>query len=181
MAETNMNAKINLEKQQRESALELQANHLIGRNPFTPLGRRCTAMRRKRVEVHLQQKPLPKLEAWLEKKKPGGVVPTYQKRWIIVKGAHILWSSKQRAIVNDADRKERKKFNGYIHLTTVRAISPIQTTNNTKFMVKAKDAKKGGLRDYIFRCPNKCERDFWVAGLKEHKKQYQVIMHYLAK
>eukprot|EP00483_Globobulimina_turgida_P007710 UN07725 len=176
MAESN--AKINVES---DSEKELITNNLVGRNPFTPLGRRPTPMRTECVKKHLKQKPLPKLQAWLEKRKPGTVVPTYQKRWIIVKGAHILWSSKQREIVNDADRKERKKFNGYIHLTTIEEIRVVETRNNTKFMVKAKDAKKGNMRDYIFLCPNKRDRDYWVAGLKEHKKQYQVILRYLAK
>ena len=63
------------------------------------------------------------------------MIPTYQKRWIIVKGAHFLWSSKQRQIENDGNRKERKKFNGYIHLMTIEAIGPIDTSANTKFFV----------------------------------------------
>mmetsp|Transcript_67445 Transcript_67445/g.60583 ORF Transcript_67445/g.60583 Transcript_67445/m.60583 type:complete len:470 (+) Transcript_67445:27-1436(+) len=165
----------------KTSEVALRANQIARSNPFTGFGRRPTALAHKIVKDHLKQKPLPKLEAWLEKRKPGGVVPTYQKRWIIVKGAHMLWSSKQRAIKNDADRNERKKFNGSIHLMTIEAIQPIETNANNKFMVKAKDAKKGSMREYVFRCTNKRERDFWVQGLKEHKKQYQTVLSYLGK
>ena len=117
------------------------------------------------VKENLKNEPLPKLESWLEKKKPGTVVPTYQKRWVVVKGAHFLWSKKQRSIANDANREERKKFNGAIHLTTIEKIAPIQTSANNKFMVRAKDAKNDHeMREYVFRCTNKSERDFWCAG-----------------
>ena len=78
---------------------------------------------------------LPELEAWLEKRKPGGVVPKYQKRWCVVKGAHLLWSAKQRSITNDADRNQRKKFNGSINLMQVESFSALETSSNNKFIV----------------------------------------------
>lgn len=159
----------------------LRANQVARRNPFSKLQRRPTELAKTIIKENLDQKPLPQLEAWLEKRKPGGVVPTYQKRWIVVKGAHMLWSAKQRSIVNDADRKERKKFNGSIHLGTIEAIQGIHTNADNKFMVKARDAKKGAMREYVFRCTNRRERDFWVQGLKEHKKQYQTVLNYLGK
>eukprot|EP01084_Bolivina_argentea_P135498 238747_1 len=175
-------ASINEEEyKQKQKELELAKGAITSRTPFGGLGYIPPEKRKEIVRKNLNQKPLPNLEAWLEKRKPGGVVPTYQKRWIVVKGAHMLWSSKQRQIINDSDRKERKKFNGSIHLQTIETISSVKTTNNTKFMVKAKDAKKGSMREYIFRCQNKRERDFWVNGLKAHKKQYQIIMSYLGK
>jgi len=163
------------------SYTDLDKVRIKNRNPFTKMGRQKTVEAKKIINDSLKDTPLPKLEAWLEKKKPGGMVPTYQKRWIIVKGAHLLWSSKQRTIINDASREERRKFNGAIHLTTIEKVSPIQTSANNKFMVRAKDAKKDNeMREYIFRCQNKSERDFWVQGLKEHQRQYRKMMDYLS-
>merc|ERR1719295_27933 len=161
---------------------ELQKVTLKSKNPFTKLGRQKTVEAKKVIKDALKDKPLPKLESWLEKKKPGGVAPTYQKRWVSNKGAHLLWSSKQRTITNDANREERKKFNGSIHLTTIEKVSPIQTSANNKFMVKAKDAKNDNeMREYVFRCNNKRERDFWCFGLKEHMHRYRKVMQYLGR
>jgi len=164
-------------KSRAESEAELARLRVTANSPFTKLGHQNPEKVRDVLSGH--HKPLPTLEAWLEKKKPGGMVPTYQRRWIVVRGAHMLWSSKQRSITNDADRKERKKFNGAIHLMTIEQVAGVRTNANNKFMVKAKDAKRSAMREYVFRCTNKRERDFWVMGLKEHKKQYQVISSYL--
>jgi len=167
-------------KNRAQSEAELARLKITANSPFTKLGHPKNADRKHITDiVSAHQKPLPTLEAWLEKKKPGGMVPTYQRRWIVVRGAHMLWSSKQRTITNDADRKERKKFNGAIHLMTIEQVAGVRTNANNKFMVKAKDAKRSAMREYVFRCTNKRERDFWVMGLKEHKKQYQVISSYL--
>merc|ERR1719461_2549739 len=126
-------------------------------------------------------KDLPKLEAWLEKQKPDSIIKSYQRRWIIVAGAYILWSDKQKTISDDASRAERQEFKGSIHLMGIKKIAPVETANNTKFMVKAKDAKTGQMRDYIFRCQDEETRDFWVAGLNQHKSQYETLMKYLEK
>jgi len=89
---------------------------------------------------------------------------------------------KLRAISNDANREERKKFNGSIHLTTIDKIASIPTSANNKFMVRAKDVKHGNeMREYVFRCQNKRERDFWAHGLKEHQRQYRQVMSYLGR
>eukprot|EP01084_Bolivina_argentea_P111026 198199_1 len=158
--------------------LTLKANKIAHSNPFTGLGRRTTTHVHRVVDENLQLKPLPELKAWLQKKKPGGVVnlDRYQRRWIVVKGAHMLWNDKQREIKNDADRRERKKFKGWIHLMTIDKISIIESPMHTKqykFSVKAKDVKHDNtMRDYIFRCQSRKERDYWVNGLREHKKQY---------
>jgi len=124
---------------------------------------------------------LPKLEGYLEKLQPRSIMNNYQRRWIVVAGAYILWSDKKRAISDNGSRAERQKFKGSIHLMGIKRIAPVNTQNNNKFMVKAKDAKKGQMREYIFRCPDDTTRDFWVDGLKEHKAQYETLMNYLEK
>ena len=124
--------------------------------------------------------PLPKLEGFLGKKQPNGM-KRYQRRWIVVKGAYILWAGKQIDIVNDASREERRKFRGSIHLMNIENIKPYASRQNNKFIVTAKDAKTGKMRDYQFETVNQLQRDFWVTGLKQHKQRYQTVMRCLGR
>eukprot|EP01084_Bolivina_argentea_P001576 2909_1 len=135
----------------RDLTLELKIEKIKDVNPFV-LGPRNAAKTKEIISKKFNYDELPKLQAWLEKKKPHSVRNTYQKRWVMVKGAHILWSEKLRFIKDDKNRKERKKFNGSIHLNSIDKISEIKTKSNNKFMVKAKNpkAKKKGNLENIY-------------------------------
>ena len=85
-----------LDKARHESDAELVKLRITAGSPFTKLGHHNEKQVDMRVRVHLMsvyacacgkrqilrehQKPLSSLEAWLEKKKQGGMMHTYQRR-----------------------------------------------------------------------------------------------------
>ena len=67
-----------------------------------------------------QKKYLPYLSAWLEKrrleKRRPEIPHNWQRRWVMVRGSHILWSDKQRAIEDAEDPEQRKYIMHIMHI-----------------------------------------------------------------
>ena len=100
-----------------------------------------------------KRKKLPELEGWLEKRKPR---PPYQwqKRWVIVKETHILWSDKQRSIQDPSNQAQRKEFNGFLNINVLQEVSKYPTKSQNKLVIKARDAKRQQTREYMWKCPS---------------------------
>eukprot|EP00483_Globobulimina_turgida_P009205 UN09224 len=120
---------------------------------------------------------LPVLATWLEKKQHS-MPYQYHKRWVIVKGSHLLWSDIQREIKNVKDAKQRKKFNKSINImsiTEIRAVTKGKTQRKFAFNVGSKKKKK----EYVWRCATKSDRDFWVKSLAKHVAHVKSVLTYL--
>eukprot|EP00483_Globobulimina_turgida_P005264 UN05274 len=120
---------------------------------------------------------LPKLAAWLEKKQRS-MPYQYQKRWVIVKGSHLLWSDIQRDIKNVKDVNERKKFNNSLNImsiTEIRVVKKGKTERKFAFNVGSTKQKN----EYVWRCATKSDRDFWVKSLKKHVAHVKSLLTYL--
>jgi len=120
---------------------------------------------------------LPLLEAWLQKKQPNPPY-TWQKRWVIVKDSHLLWSDKQRVIKNASNPDERKPFNGFLNIVVIQEIKSVDSKSGTKFVVVAR-TKRGDMRTYEWKAGSQADRNFWVAGLNAHKDHAQMMLNVL--
>ncbi|ETO26529.1 hypothetical protein RFI_10609 [Reticulomyxa filosa] len=116
---------------------------------------------------------LPQLSGWVTKKS-GGKIGRWQKRWLVVRPTHLLWSKKVEEIDNPLDVKERRKFQNCVPLLQVNEVKKVNSTKGRKFSVVTV------ARVYAFRAPSKEERDQWVAGLNAHLQALQHTMTFLA-
>jgi len=130
--------------------------------------------------VTQNSKKLPVLEGWLEKKKPS---PPYswQKRWVVVKGSHLLWSDRQRTIEDPTKPEQRKLFNGFLNMIVIQEIEPLETKSGKKFVLHARDSKRSGKRIYEWKAPSTSDRDYWVSGLIAHKNNLQLMVNIFDK
>jgi len=123
---------------------------------------------------------LPILEAWLEKKSTS-MARGYQRRWVIVRGSHLLWSDIQRDIKNPKDAKERRKFNNSINIMSIKDIQPVtKGKTQRKFtLIVGTSGIKNKRKEYLWKCATKEDRDFWVKGLQKHINHMKSVVAYL--
>ena len=149
-------------------------------NPFTKMKKVPTQRIIETFQDITQKKvELPKLAAWMEKKSPS---PPYswQKRFIMVKDAHLLWNDIERDLINVKNIKERQKFKGSILLMKIRSVSAVyDQKKNRKFIIEARDAKKNQLRKYLWKADSTETRNFWVKYLTKHVKNQKEMTKFL--
>ena len=105
-------------------------------NPLSKLKRDATKKVLQDIqEIAENKESLPVLEAWLEKKSTS-MGNGYQKRWVIVRGSHLLWSDIQRDTDNPKSATERKKFNNSVNLMAIKDIQLVtKGKTQRKFML----------------------------------------------
>ena len=152
-------------------------------NPFSALKRDAT----KRVlnsinDMDEKQQKLPTLEAWLEKKQ-GSPPYSWQKRFVVVKESHLLWSDKKLKIGDVKIKKERDKWNNSINLMAIKEVkNDPKSKTGKKFIISVVQGGKGKKsRDYILKASDKKNRDLWVKGIKEHTDSVKRLVSYLGK
>eukprot|EP01084_Bolivina_argentea_P156665 273030_1 len=104
---------------------------------------------------------LPELNGWMEKKSASGF-KSWQKRWIIVRKTHILWSKVMCDTQNPLDPNERKKFNNSITLLTIKDVRAVSSKNKRKFDIITSS------KIYHFKCKTSQQRNLWLNGLQLH-------------
>lgn len=169
------------EKMGQDQLRKLQEIKIARTNPFSKLKRKNTQKALVQMQnITAEAGKLPKLEAWLEKKKPK---PPYswQKRWVIVRESHFLWSDKQRTIKDPKSQKERAKFNGNLSLMMIQKVEAVtkKSKSQRKFKVTAKEGTKSKVRDYLFRAASREDRDYWVKSLNIHIDHRKELIQYL--
>eukprot|EP00484_Ammonia_sp_Unknown_P020859 CAMPEP_0197027810 /NCGR_PEP_ID=MMETSP1384-20130603/7683_1 /TAXON_ID=29189 /ORGANISM="Ammonia sp." /LENGTH=465 /DNA_ID=CAMNT_0042456723 /DNA_START=20 /DNA_END=1417 /DNA_ORIENTATION=+ len=150
-------------------------------NPFTQLKRSNTKQALMEIEKMADAKvKLPALAAWLEKKKASAPY-SWQKRWVLVKGSHFLWSDIQRDIKDPKSLAERKKWNNSISLLSVREVKAVSKgkTQRKFTVVVGTSGMKNKRKEYMWKCATKADRDFWVAGLNQHINHFKSVVSYL--
>lgn len=169
------------EAAERELQVAGEKARISLRNPFTKLG--AGNSRRLLVELEAlcnQKESLPDLSAWLEKRRPE-IPHSWQRRWVVVRGSHILWSDKQRTIDDAKDPQQRKQFNNWVnimHISDIQAITKGKTQRKFQFVVE-RSRDHGKRREYVWRCSSEQDRAFWVEGLLQHQAQMKQIVAYL--
>ena len=150
-------------------------------NPFSKLKREGTKKMLQDIQEIAENKAnLPVLEAWLEKKS-SSLARGYQKRWVIVRGSHLLWSDIQRDIDNPKSMKERKKWNNSINIMSIKDIQPVtKGKTQRKFtLIVGTSGIKNKKKEYLWKCATKEDRDYWVMGLKKHINHMKSVVAYL--
>jgi len=123
---------------------------------------------------HARQKAkqLPPLRSWLEKKQAS---PPYswQRRWVVVIGGHILWADREITDYKLPLRwEETRRWNACHSLTELTGIEKVferTDSKDCKFVLKSKQ------RDYIFRCSTQNHRDYWVKAVHQHCEQLKRV------
>jgi len=160
--------------------LRMDATRIQRANPFTKLKREKTKKMLKEMhDIANAKEDLPKLAGWLEKRQPH-LPYSWQKRWVVVKGEHFLWSDKMKTIQNPKDRKQRKAFGNSISLMLITEIAAVDTKqkNARKFVLKLREgaAKR---TEYIWKCTSEEDAMFWRKGIRKHQKHLQSLCNYL--
>ena len=177
---------------------QLKLSKITKENPFRSRFRKANvAAQRDHIargyEILLRKKnKLPKLKSCLEKQRPKPPFQ-WQKRWLVVVDDYLLWSDTEISNINNTNNnnsinadngfsrslsaEDRMKFNGNLKINSiVSVIIPMEPDQNKIcFMLKAKNKRNsdGTLREYLWKCGNRKERDRWVNGLTEHIKFYK--------
>ena len=126
---------------------------------FDTIRRSSTLTQFKQTANHLVD--LPVLSGWMEKQSAKGLKP-WQKRWVIVRRTHLLWSKQQIDTDNPLDPKERAKFANSITLLTVKKVRAVMTKRKRKFDIVTP------AKVYHFKCSTKEQRQRWLIGLQQH-------------
>ena len=117
---------------------------------------------------------LPQLSGWMEKKSATGF-RSWQKRWIIVRKTHILWSKQMMDTDDPLNPNERRKFNNSMTLLTIKSIRPVSSKRKRKFDIIT------AAKTYHFKCKTSQQRDLWLQGLQLHLKALADSMKFLRK
>eukprot|EP00485_Elphidium_margaritaceum_P001038 CAMPEP_0202695806 /NCGR_PEP_ID=MMETSP1385-20130828/9292_1 /ASSEMBLY_ACC=CAM_ASM_000861 /TAXON_ID=933848 /ORGANISM="Elphidium margaritaceum" /LENGTH=566 /DNA_ID=CAMNT_0049351883 /DNA_START=32 /DNA_END=1732 /DNA_ORIENTATION=+ len=117
---------------------------------------------------------LPELSGFMFKRSSTGF-HQWQRRWVIVRRTHILWSSRQTDTTNPLDPKERAKFNNSFTLLTVKGVRPVSSRGKRKFDVILPNSV------YHFRCLTPEQRTLWLNGLQQHLKALTDSMRFLRR
>merc|ERR1711924_494210 len=85
----------------------------------------------------------------LEKKSPS-MFAGWQTRWVIYWDDMLYWGATK---VEPKDGKiDTTTFKGSIHITCIGDKGFRKGDNKEEFIVEARDAKTGDMREYLFRC-----------------------------
>merc|ERR1712087_3298 len=146
------------------------------RNPFGKLRYNAKKAVVQMYNITSDEVQLPRLEAWLEKKQ--STVPySWPKRWAMVRGSFLVWSSIQRVMHDPRDPEERKKFH-FINLMQIVGVSPVEKGKRRRRFVIEVQGIKGSKKVY-WRCVSKYDRDYWVKNLGLHMDHVRRMVKYL--
>jgi len=161
----------------------LTTHRISKSNPFTRLKRQGTRQALEEMQDIARAKDhLPDLKGWLEKKQHS-VPYSWQKRWVVLLGSHLLWTDRQKPIGDAKDHAVRKRFGhslNIMNITGIEAVTAGKTQRKFKFVVgQAQNMKRAKQREYVWKCATQKDRDFWVQGLKQHQEHMKSLLRYL--
>ena len=116
---------------------------------------------------------------WLKQRMPSG---KWEERYIIVKGAHILWNDTKIEIDDDRDRNQRRKFRNEYNLLSVEKIESIDSRSQQKFKFQiGTNVRSKKTLVFIWKSDNKKSRDKWVESLQQKKELLTAFHDYLVE
>ena len=116
---------------------------------------------------------------WLKQRMPSG---KWEERYIIVKGAHILWNDTKIEIDDDRDRNQRRKFRNEYNLLSVEKIESIDSRSQQKFKFQiGTSVRSKKTLVFIWKSDNKKSRDKWVESLQQKKELLTAFHDYLVE
>merc|ERR1719203_2612061 len=74
------------------------------------------------IRLEAKRLELRTLEAWVEER-DGAPPHDFSMRWVVVKGAHFLWSNKKLMVTDTRDEDERSRWNECVHLMMISGVS----------------------------------------------------------
>merc|ERR1719295_151163 len=113
-------------------------------------------------------------EGWLQKKKNSGV-GSYQRRYAIIKGAHLFWSE-QLLTETVLNSNAVPKINNSIYMLHITELVPVRegkTQRKFRFFVGSRN------KEYLWKTENEQERDQWVRAMQKHMAQMRGVVTYL--
>merc|ERR1712083_674081 len=159
-----------------EEQIALEKQKLANKNPFGGLKRQNTdALLSGMLAVSDANDNVPDLEGWLMKQMPSG---KWEKRWVVVKGAHILWNDKKLSIMDDRNAMERRQFRNDYNLLSLEKIEPVveddkqsKSKSQRKFQFRiGTRVKERKTLLYVWKADSEKNRNYWVSGLRQRKE-----------
>merc|ERR1712032_715632 len=118
------------------------------------------------IRLEANQLELRTLEAWMEEK-DGAPPHDFSMRWVVVKGAHFLWSNKKLMVTDTRDEDERSRWNECVHLMMISGVSEGASEREFRFNVET-FGDNPMTRQFVWKAKTKKQWDYWVEGLQEH-------------
>merc|ERR1719334_2639055 len=77
------------------------------------------------------------------------------RRWVVLKGSHLLWSPRQPKITDDRQIEQRKRFKNWVNVMNIQKIIPLKGQDADSFcvLVGVKRSK------YVWKAENMSKRD----------------------
>merc|ERR1712083_22307 len=164
-----------------EEQIALEKQKLANKNPFGGLKRQNTdALLSGMLAVSDANDNIPDLEGWLMKQMPSG---EWERRWVVVKGAHILWNDKKISIMDDRDAMERRQFRNDYNLLSLEKIGPAAGKEEGserifQFQIGTRVKERKTLV-YRWKADSEKNRNYWVSGLSQRKELLSAFQNFL--
>lgn len=159
--------------------MNLRAQRVARDNPFGLHRRRTTAILDGLLELSEANNRIPDLEGWLKSKNSKG---KYQKYFVAVKGAHILWAYKQTTITDTTDKAQRRRFRGHYNLYSVSRVKALTKGSNHRLkwsLSIGEECEDRPTKVFVWRAETEEDRDKWVQGLQQRKQLLDSYCAYL--
>merc|ERR1712062_417867 len=161
----------------QEESRKLNAYKLATeKNPFGQLQKSASMMLNGMLEISETEDRIPDLEGWMEMGDfvKGGF--KWQKKWVVVKGAFILWSDEQILDVDVSDSSHRKKFDWYFNLLSVSQIKPVKGSKTNWQFAMGENCDERKTQIWVWKASSVHKRDSWIAGI-QHRKDMLDLYH----
>jgi len=125
------------------------------------------------------QHELPILCGWLLKRRTK-MTSSWRKRWVIIKGTHLLWSATKKEIANPKDRRQRNEFGKSFDILSISNIQKVSSSKSS-----ASESRKFSFyaccvgKTHVWKCKTSEDRDSWVDGLLKHQEHMRLLLTFL--
>jgi len=162
-----------------EEVFKLEAQKVQSRNPFRRHRRRTTEVLNGMLAISEADHRVPGLEGWLEKRDKEG---KWQKKYVVVRGAYLLWADKQMDITDVSDMVQRERFNGYYNLYCITKVEQLVrgSEHQRKWQFTVGDERdEHPIKVFVWRAQEEKDRDDWVQGLLNRMQLLDLYHGYL--
>jgi len=166
-----------------EEILKLDAQKMVRshskHNPFGLHRQRTADLMNRMLSIQRVEGRIPELRGWLKKRNKEG---KWRKKWVVARGAFILWADKQIVIADVSDRRQRRKYNGHYNLYSISKVEPV--TSGLKHERKWKftighESEQYPNKVFVWKAKKEQDRDDWVHGLQRRKDLLNLYHGYL--
>jgi len=162
-----------------EEAVKLEAHKIAQENPFGHSLKRTSVLLNGMLAISEADDRIPDLEGWLKKRNAEG---EWKKKWVVVRGAFILWADRKIELTDVSDKRQRQKFNGHYNLFSISQIEAVvkgsKSQRKWQFSMGQK-CKERQTKVFVWKAEKEKDRNDWVMGMKHRKELLNLYHGYL--